>query len=62
MAYRLISPSVSSEMLTGLIESGVYVVVVHERELIGGEMVTRIISARKATKYEQITYYEQVAH
>lgn len=42
----------------GLIEGGIYVVITHERETIGGEEVTRIISARKATGHERQSYYK----
>ncbi len=41
----------------GLLKSRVIAVVHTERG-----MITRIISARKATKYERITYFEQVAY
>jgi uncharacterized DUF497 family protein len=41
----------------GLLEGRVIAVVHTERGAI-----TRIISARKATKYEQITYFEQISY
>jgi hypothetical protein len=41
----------------GLLKGRVVVIVHTER---GG--VTRIISVRKATKYEEISYFEQIAH
>jgi uncharacterized protein len=41
----------------GLLKGRVTAVVYTERSSI-----TRIISARKATKYEQITYFKQVAY
>lgn len=42
----------------GEIETGVYVVITHERQIIDGEDVTRIISARKATSHERQYYYK----
>jgi len=41
----------------GLLKGRVVAVVHTERE-----DVTRLISARKATKYEQITYFERIAY
>lgn len=41
----------------GLLKGRVIVVVHTERDT-----TTRIISARKATKYERITYFEQIAY
>ncbi len=47
----------SRYMTLGLLNGRVIAVVHVERG-----MVTRIISARKATRYEQITYFEQIAY
>lgn len=41
----------------GQIEVGVYVVITTERANVDGEEVTRLISARKATRHER-KYYE----
>jgi hypothetical protein len=44
----------------GQIEGGVFTVITHDRQTIGGEEVTRIISARKATSHERQGYYKNL--